>query len=563
MTQRILIVEDSRTQAERLRLLLTREGYEVDVALNGREGLAKAALGGADLIISDVTMPEMDGFELCRAVRSSDATKLIPIILLTTKTSPADILKGLECGADNFIPKAYDDEYLLARVRRISQHLELRTGNRLEMVVDLTLGGREITVTADRQQMMELLFSTFEEMGRNHDALELANLELQQARTEADRANRAKSQFLSRMSHELRTPLNAVMGFGQLLEMATLERDDRESVRLILAAGRHLLDLINEVLDIGRIDAGELALSIEPVRTGEVLEEAIDLMCPLATERSVEMRGDACVADLRVMADRQRLKQVILNLLSNALKYNREGGTVTVTGRAGDHGRHRIEIADTGFGIAPENLDRLFAPFDRIGAERDTTVAGTGLGLALSKRLVEAMGGTLSVESEVSTGSTFSVELPAADDPPPDEAAQQAPPRALASPGTAVPRAANVLYVEDNASNVTLVERILARRPEIELTVSMEGRLAFELVRQHRPDMILLDLNLPDISGEEVLTQLRADPETQAIPIVIVTADASEGQAERFQSLGATAYLTKPFDVRRFLQVVDQHLAEA
>jgi two-component system sensor histidine kinase/response regulator len=435
MSRRILVVEDSRTQAERLRLVLAGEGYEVDVASDGREGLAKARASAPDLVISDVTMPELDGFEFCRAMKSSDGINLIPIILLTTRTSPTDIMHGLESGADNFIPKTNDDEYLLERVRRIFLELEHRKQHHLGMEVNLTLGGRRITVTADRQQIMELLFSTFEEMGRHHDELARANQELQQARAEAERANCAKSQFLSRMSHELRTPLNAVMGFGQLLELAPLEPQELESAHLIVAAGRHLLDLINEVLDIGRIDAGELDLSLEPVRVGGVIEEAVDLTQLLAVERNVEVSGDFA-GELHVIADRTRLKQVILNLLSNAIKYNRPGGAVTLGCQEADDGWSRIEVTDTGPGIAPENLDRLFAPFDRIDAERDTAVGGTGLGLALSKRLVEAMGGTLSVKSEVARGSTFWLQLPPADDPQGAGAEQAAPTPAAHAPET-------------------------------------------------------------------------------------------------------------------------------
>lgn len=561
MSQRILVVEDSRTQAERLRLVLAGEGYEVDVAFDGREGLEKARSSGADLAISDVTMPEMDGFEFCRAMKDSPATNLIPIILLTTRTSPTDIMQGLESGADNFIPKTNDDEYLLERIRRIFVQLEQRKQHHLEMEVNLTLGGRRITVTADRQQIMELLFSTFEEMGRHHDELAHANQELQEARAEAERANRAKSQFLSRMSHELRTPLNAVMGFGQLLELAPLPPRELESAHLIVAAGRHLLDLINEVLDIGRIDAGEIDLLLESVRVGDVIAEAVDLTQLLAVERDVEVSGDFFASELHVMADRQRLKQVVLNLLSNAIKYNRAGGTVTLACQAVDDGRARIAVTDTGPGIAPENLDRLFAPFDRIGAERNAAVAGTGLGLSVSKRLVEAMGGTLDVNSQLARGSTFWLELPAAGDPQRAGAEQAAPATVADSPQTRR-KPAVLLHVEDDVVNLRLVEQILAHQPQITLVEATHGGPALDLARQHRPDMILLDLHLPDISGEEVLRQLRADPATREIPVVIATASPAD-RAQSLRSIGADAYLTKPLDVQQFLQVVEETLSRA
>lgn len=417
MTPRILVVEDSRTQAEYLRLVLTREGYEVEVALDGREGLAKAGASGADLVISDITMPEMDGFELCRAMKSSDATKRVPVILRTTRSSPADIIKGLASGATNFIPKAYDDEYLLERVRRIFEQLEHRNQEFLEMDVNLTVGGKRITVTADRQQIMELLLSTFDEMSRHQEELTRVNRELQEARTEAERANQAKSEFLSRMSHELRTPLNAILGFGQLLEYDALDPAQGESVRHILRGGRHLLDLINEVLDISRIESGNLAISLEPVRLDEALVDVLALVAPLAEDRHVKLSHDLRGLGQRlVRADRQRLNQALLNLLSNAIKYNRRGGVASVFLEEAGTERIRILVRDEGSGIPADRLERLFTPFDRLGAEA-SEVEGTGLGLALSKRLVEAMGGALSVETAVGHGSTFAIELDEAESP--------------------------------------------------------------------------------------------------------------------------------------------------
>ena len=562
MAERILVVEDSRTQAEHLRLLLSRAGYDVVVANTGEDGLLKARANSVDLVISDVTMPEMDGFDFCRAMKASDATAAIPIILLTSRVSPTDIVEGLESGADNFIPKTYDDEYLLERVQRILAQLAHRGAERLEMEVNLTVAGKRITVNPDRQQIMELLFSTFEELGRSHDELTRANDGLQRARAEAERANRAKSEFLSRMSHELRTPLNAIMGFGELLETADLEPDERDSAGQIVAAGRHLLGLVNEVLDIGRIDAGELALSLEPVRVGEIATETMNLIQPLADERSVKVTDELDVRGPSVMADRGRLRQVLLNLLSNAVKYNREAGSVTVRCVEGSEGAQRIEITDTGTGISRENLDRLFAPFDRIGAEQDSDVEGAGLGLALSRRLVEAMGGTLGVDSTVGVGSTFWVELPA-----PGSAEAEGPDGARdpekRAPATQHKRA-TVIYIDDNASNVSLVKRILGRRPAIELVTATRGKLGLDLARQLRPDMILLDLNLPDIPGEEVLKQLRSGgPGTSAIPVVIVTADASASQAERLLSLGASDYITKPFGIQDLLRTIDATIAQS
>ncbi|MGZ8490774.1 MAG: hybrid sensor histidine kinase/response regulator [Gemmatirosa sp.] len=383
---------------------------------------------------------------------------------------------------------------------------------------------------------------------------------LRAAREAAESANRAKSEFLSRMSHELRTPLNAILGFGQLLEIEDLSPDNQESVAHILKGGRHLLDLINEVLDMTGIEAGRLRLSPEPVGVGEVAGEVLDLLRPLAARRAITLRAhDVQGCPHHVLADRQRLKQVLLNLLSNAIKYNREAGSITVAceGRADD--RLRITVRDTGHGIPHERMDRLFTPFERLGAER-TGTEGTGLGLALSKRLAEAMGGSLGAESHAPDGSTFWIELPVAASPL-EQWGQGDGGDASDAGSPIVAGTRRILYVEDNLANLALVRRILARWPAIELIPAMQGELALDLARLHRPDLVLLDLHLPGIPGDEVLRRLRRAPETCDLPVVVLSADATGGQAARLLADGAHGYLTKPLDVQRFTALIDGLLA--
>lgn len=391
--------------------------------------------------------------------------------------------------------------------------------------------------------------------------LSVVNVQLEQeigerrrAEAEADRANQAKSEFLSRMSHELRTPLNSIIGFAQLLEFEDHGVRQREGVDHILKGGRHLLSLINEVLDIARIEAGKLSISPEPVLVADIVRTAVDLIRPQAAGRSIEI-VETAPSDRYVIADRQRLQQVLLNLLSNAVKYNRESGTVSIACDDGPPGWLRFTVTDTGHGIEPKMLDRLFRPFDRLGAEQ-TAVEGTGLGLVLSQRLVEAMGGTITAESTVGEGTAFTVELQRANASEPQGGALSSDPREEVR-GDVV---GTVLYIEDNLSNLRLVERILARRPGVTLLSAMQGRRGVELARDHRPSLIILDLHLPDVPGTEVLTRLLADPTTKTIPVVILSADATPSQISRLLERGARAYLTKPLDVKQFLAVVDDIL---
>jgi PAS domain S-box-containing protein len=380
--------------------------------------------------------------------------------------------------------------------------------------------------------------------------------ELLTTREEAERANRAKTEFLSRMSHELRTPLNAILGFGQLLELERLADEQREHVDYILSAGRHLLDLINEILDISRIESGQLTLSAEPVEVGDAIAEVVALVTTQADRQRITVTNADAACEQYVMADRQRLRQVLLNLTSNAVKYNRPEGTVRIAcAMNGD--RFRISVADTGYGIAPEYLDRLFRPFDRLGAEVGS-IEGTGMGLALSKGLVEAMGGAIGVETELDVGSTFWIELDLAEGP--IEVYERLHPSTISVAPVPERDSRLILQIEDNASNLRLVERIVRRQPGLRIVGTGTGRSGIELARQRRPDLILLDVHLPDTTGHEVLRQLRAFPETRETPVVVLSADATRTQISRLMDSGAFGYVTKPLDVAVFLETVHNAL---
>ncbi|MEI7663247.1 MAG: PAS domain S-box protein, partial [Bacteroidota bacterium] len=388
-----------------------------------------------------------------------------------------------------------------------------------------------------------------------------AEQEIIKARNEADQANLAKSEFLSRMSHELRTPMNSILGFAQLMDMGELKPAHRKGVHHILNSGKHLLNLINEVLDISRIEAGRLTLSPEPVQLRTMILETVDIIHQAAVQQQQTIVfADSPVSLLFVKADRQSLKQVLLNLLNNAVKYNKERGVVTIA--ASVSGKDvkappvvRISISDEGAGISAGDMGKLFLPFERIGAEK-TATEGTGLGLTVVKKLMEAMGGIVGVDSMPGKGSTFWIELPETDSQKIlfDKAGLNSIPEKVNAEITGT-----ILYVEDNHSNTELVEEIiLTHRPAIRLITTMLGKKAVKLALDNQPGLILLDLDLPDIPGIEVLADLREDPQTRAIPVVIVSADATIQEIEKLKKAGALGYLTKPIDIAAFLEVVDK-----
>ena len=398
------------------------------------------------------------------------------------------------------------------------------------------------------------------ERKRNEQALQETNTELASAKSAAEEANLAKSDFLSSMSHELRSPLNAILGFAQLMELASpLPTDSqKESIAQILQAGWHLLKLINEILDLSVIESGKVSLSTESVSLAEVMSECQAMMEPQAQQLGIGMTFPRFDNPFFVSADRTRLKQIVINLLSNAIKYNKEQGTVVVDCTTSTPGFTRISVKDTGAGLSPEKLAQLFQPFNRLGQEAGG-VAGTGIGLVVTKRLAELMGGVLGVESTAGEGSVFWCELISCAAPElvvesGEAATVDRPP----VPAGARPR--TLLYVEDNPANMKLVEQLIARRPDMRLLTAVNGTLGIEVARTTRPTVILMDINLPGISGVEALKVLRGDPATAHIPVVALSANAMPRDIEMGLDAGFFRYLTKPIKIKEFMDTLNTAL---
>ena len=374
--------------------------------------------------------------------------------------------------------------------------------------------------------------------------------ELVRARDEAERANAAKSEFLSRMSHELRTPMNAILGFAQVLEMDdALPPRQRGFVQEVRRAGAHLLELINELLDLSRIESGRLAVTIGPVDLDSVIEQTLGLVAPLAAARDIALTRDGTIAAPPVLGDTTRLRQILVNLLGNAIKYNHRGGHVALAIERRDATTVRIAVVDDGPGIAPERVERLFQPFERLGAESGP-VEGSGIGLALSRHLAEAMGGRMGVQTQTGLGATFWIDMPLGEAPDGD-APQEAGAARDAGP------ALQVLYIEDNVANLRVVEAMLRLRPALRLTTAMRGEHGLELARRLRPDVILLDIHLPGLDGYAVLDALRSDAATRHIPVIALSADAMPAEIERGRRAGFARYLTKPVIIDHLFDALD------
>ena len=419
------------------------------------------------------------------------------------------------------------------------------------------------TTFHDRDRKLQGVFAAARDITERKlldQALHETNIKLESAKSIAEKANLAKSDFLSSMSHELRSPLNAILGFAQLIDSGSppLTPRQKSNIDQILLAGWYLLDLINEILDLALIESGKLLLSLEPMSLNEVMSDCQAMIEPQAQKNGIQLTFPQFDCPYFVKADRTRVKQILINLLSNAIKYNRVSGTVVVNYSASTADRIRISITDTGEGLSVENLSQLFQPFNRLGRETGTE-EGTGIGLVVSKRLVELMGGAIGAESTVGNGSVFWIELNrtvapqvALDD---DQSIAIFP----AKISTETPLH-TLLYVEDNPANLLLVENLLERRPDIHLLSAQDGLRGIEIARASLPDVILMDINLPGISGIHALEILRKDPATAHIPVIALSANAMPRDIVRGLEVGFFRYLTKPIKLNEFLDTLDAAL---
>jgi PAS domain S-box-containing protein len=489
----------------------------------------------------------------------SDRAELIARALALSEELGVEIRPGFEAmvfKARRGIEDIYDLTYIRKDGSRFPALVSVTAlRDAIGKVIGYLLIGTDNTVRKQAEAAQALLDLRLHE----------TNAELEKARAAAEKANLAKSEFLSSMSHELRTPLNAVLGFAQLMasEVPPPPPAQQRSIDQILKGGWYLLRLINEILDLAMIESGKVTMSQESMSLSDVLADCQGMIEPQAEKRGIRLEFSKLDTKFYVHADRTRVKQVMINLLSNAIKYNSAGGEVIVQCSLTGINRVRISVSDTGIGLSPEQLANLFQPFNRLGQE-NRAEEGTGIGLVVTKQLVELMGGVIGVESTIGVGTVFWVEFAASEAPRllldnTDELALERRKIQLQD-GKDQP---TLLYVEDNPANLALVEQLIARRGDLRLLTAIDGHLGVELARAYLPDVILMDINLPGMSGYDALEILRADPATHHIPVIALSANAMPRDLEKGMAAGFFRYLTKPIRVREFMEALDLALEHA
>ncbi|MEK8016355.1 MAG: response regulator [Candidatus Parabeggiatoa sp.] len=550
----ILIIDDMPFEVKLLSIFLNKMGFKVLAAYNGQKGIQAAELAQPDLILLDVVMPGIDGFEVCEKLKNHPKTQDIPIIFMTARsTEILDKIKGFELGAADYIAKPFEHQDVLAR---INTHLKLH-----HLQQQLRLQNQQLQEEVNRRKQAE------KSLQEERNGLVERTVYLSEANAKLAHIARLKDEFLANMSHELRTPLNAILGISEALQeeiYGTLNDLQRKSMRTLEDSGRHLLALINDILDLSKIEAEKLTLQIGTVSVNQICQASLRMTKEVAYKKQIRVSTTIDYTLETMQADERRLKQILVNLLSNAIKFTPAGGSVKleVTGDAED-GVVEFSVRDTGIGIAKEQIKDIFEPFMQLDGSLNRMQEGTGLGLSLVYRLTEMHGGSISIESEVDQGSCFTISLPwqqsdksfntlaiESDQPtsePKSTGVKNSHPSEL------------ILLAEDQETTILMISDYLSALG-YQIIVAQDGVEAVKLCKEKYPALILMDIQMPVMNGLDAIEEIRANTDTATIPIIALTALAMSGDRERCLKAGANEYLSKPVNLKELVATIERLL---
>jgi signal transduction histidine kinase/PleD family two-component response regulator len=590
----ILIVEDSATQAAQIKYLLESHHYKTEIACDGQQALVWLSKHKPSLVISDIVMPEMNGFELCEKIKSDERTENIPVILLTSLFDPDEVIEGLSCGADSFITKPYNKEYLVSNIKKILAEKVTPGSGRDALGIEINYGGKKRLIRTGQQKVIKLLLSIYQgaiyqnneliqtrdelkilnerledlveertkELKKDEEKIRAFNAELEQRIRERtvqlDAANKAKSEFLANMSHEIRTPMNAVLGYAELLGFMVEDKTQRNYIESIKSSGRSLLTLINDILDLSKIEAGKLELKFEYVNSQAFFSEFEQIFSLRLSEKGLKFILDISSGTPEgIYIDDARLRQIILNLIGNAVKFTEKGSirlkVYTENPQMIKYSKGKIEefidliieVTDTGVGISQEMRTEIFNPFVQGQGHSIKKYGGTGLGLAITQRLVQLMNGTIELDSLLNKGSSFKIKIPGVsylrDFGKRTEEIQL-------DPADIVFEKATIIVADDIEHNRKYLIDAL-KNTNIEIVEAEDGEEALSLAKRRVPDLIITDIRMPILNGFDLLEKLKSDDALKHIPVIAYSASVMKDQKDRIRESEFTGLLIKPVQV--------------
>jgi len=573
---RILIIEDSLTQALRLQDSLEKHQYETQIANNGKTGLDLLKQKHFTLVISDIIMPEMDGYELCRQIKSDNRLKDVPVILLTSLSDPHDVIEALECGADNFVTKPYNEKFLVSRIQNILINRELRLSGMSEMGIEIVFAGKKHFITSSRMQIVDLLFSTYENAIQKNSELEQVNRELvmtqrelEQKNVELAQLNEQKNYFLGMAAHDLRNPMGAIFNSSELLieeDLGPLNDEQKEMIASIKQSSEFMLNLVNDFLDIAHIESGKLTLKKEDVDLLNLLKVNVHFNHNFAVKKGISLDFQYSQAEIfpTISLDASKFQQVMNNLISNAIKYTYSGGAVQVKLEKKDNHIH-IEVQDNGQGIPEDEIKNLFAPFQRTSVESTAGEKSTGLGLVIVKKIVNAHNGEIWAQSQVGKGSTFHISLPLSDAPVPISTEKSLEANVSTDKYRPNVKSAGILLVEDNITSRKVALKMLEKKG-YQVDFAVNGQEAIEKLKVKNYGVVLMDLHMPEMNGFEAIKVIR-DPDSTVmnhdIPVIAMTATSTdiENSIDDIIQAGMNDFLLKPMHRQQLFEKIEKFIA--